>query len=97
MNELGTFIAASVVVEALISYIDVIFVKKHIQWKTIVAIVIGCLLSFDLNLNVFTLLHIHEAKAIVGTALTGIIISRGSNYVFDLYDRLTNWKKESMR
>lgn len=92
MNELAAFIAASIVVEALISYANII-VKKRVKWKMIFAIIIGCILAVDLRLDIFSMLEIDEMNSIIGTLMTGVIISRGSNYVYDLYDRLTNWKR----
>ena len=94
MNELLGFIASAVVVEGIISYISEIVKNKRIHWENVVAIVVGCIVSYNLNLDFFALLGLHEAYTIIGVILTGILISRGSNYVFELYDRLTNWKKD---
>lgn len=94
MKELMAFITAAVVIEGLVSYAKMIVVQKKIQWQVITAIAIGLLLAFNLHLDIFALLEIEESCTLVGTALTGILISRGSNYVYDLYDRLVNWKRE---
>ena len=95
MGELMGFIAAAVIVEGIISYANEIVKNKKIHWEIIGAIAIGCLVSFNLNLDFFRMLGLKEAYGIIGVILTGILISRGSNYVFELYDRLTKWKKEN--
>lgn len=93
MDKLAGFIAAAVVIEGIVSYITTIVKDKKIEWKIILAIGLGCLISFNLSLDVFDLIGLNEVNSIVGIVLTGILISRGSNYVFELYNKLTNWKK----
>ena len=93
MGELAGFIAAAVVIEGIVTYITTIVKDKKIEWKIILAIALGCLISFNLNLDVFALIGLNEANSIVGIILTGILISRGSNYVFELYNKLTEWKR----
>lgn len=93
MNELLGFISSAVVVEGIITYISGIVKNKKVHWENVVAIIIGCIVSYNLNLDFFTLLGLHETYSIIGVILTGILISRGSNYVFELYNRLTKWKK----
>lgn len=94
---IAEFVAAAVVIEGIVSYVTTIVKNKKIEWKIILAIVLGCVISFNLNLDIFNLIGMSEANPMVGIILTGILISRGSNYVFEIYERLTNWKnKESM-
>ena len=94
MGEIMGFIAAAVIVEGILSYVREIVENKKIHWEIIGAILIGCLVSFNLNLDFFKMLGLEETYGIIGVILTGILISRGSNYVFELYDRLTKWKSE---
>lgn len=94
MDELLGFIASAVIVEGIITYINQIVKNKRVHWENVVAIVVGCIVSYNLNLDFFNLLGLHETYGIIGVILTGILISRGSNYVFELYDRLTKWKKD---
>lgn len=92
--EIAEFVAAAVVTEGIVSYITTIVKDKKIEWKIILAIALGCVISFNLNLDIFNLIGISEASPAIGILLTGILISRGSNYVFEIYDRLTDWKKK---
>lgn len=94
MGELMGFIAAAVIVEGIISYANEIVKNKKIHWEIIGAILIGCIVSYNLNLDFFKMLGLKETYGIIGIILTGVLISRGSNYVFELYDRLTKWKNE---
>ena len=94
MNEIVGFIASAVIVEGIITYINQIVKNKRVHWENVVAILVGCIVTYNLNLDFFNLLGLHETYGIIGVILTGILISRGSNYVFELYDRLTKWKKD---
>lgn len=93
MNDVMAFIASAIIIEGLVSYADMIVTDKKLNWKLIVTIAVGCLVAFNANLDFFTLLGIPEKYGAIGTLLTGVLLSRGSNYVYDLYDKLTNWKR----
>lgn len=93
MTELMAFISAAVIIEGLVSYGTMIIKDRKICWENVGAITIGCVLAFNLNLDIFALLGIEEVNSTIGVVLTGILISRGANYVYDLYDKLIHWKK----
>lgn len=87
------YIAAAIAIEGIISWIKTITTEKKVQWPVIISLVISFLLVFDLKLNVFTLLEFQETYPIIGMSVTAIAISRGTNYFYEFYDRLVNWKK----
>lgn len=87
MNEFMSFISAAIVIEGVISYVSEIAAKGKISWKVVGSIAIGLVLAFNLHLDFFALLGLQESTYIIGTICTGILISRGSNYVYELYDR----------
>lgn len=88
MNQLMSFVSAAIVIEGIISYLSTIFSEGRISWKIVGSIALGLVLAFNLHLDFFLLLGISEQTYIIGTVCTGILISRGSNYVYDLYDSL---------
>lgn len=88
MSEFVSFLSAAIVIEGIISYISEVASNGRISWKKIGSIAIGLVLAFNLHLDFFALLGISESTYIIGTICTGILISRGSNYVYDLYDNL---------
>ena len=92
MNDVMAFIASSIIIEGLVSYADMIVTDKKVNLKIICTILVGCLVAFNADLDFFKLLGISEKFGIIGTILTGILLSRGSNYAYELYDKLTNWK-----
>jgi len=92
--EIITILSAAVLVEALIEYgktIATSFEKK--EYKTfitqIASVVIGILIAFLFGVNVFVPLGM-AVNEVAGKILTGIVISRGSNYASDLISKITN-------
>ena len=79
-------IVSAILVEALVEY-----VKQVLDTPTLVAtIVIGVIIAFIFNATLFNNLGF-EINVMVDKVLTGIIISRGSNYVYDLVGKLTGY------
>lgn len=88
-------IVMAITVEGLIEYAKT--VGKAVsdgQWKLFVtqvaSIIIGVLLCLAVGADVYSALGVAFAVPWVGTALTGIFASRGSNYISDLAKRLQN-------
>lgn len=93
MNMILLAIVMAVTVEGLIEYAKTIG-KALIggMYKTmvtqIVAIILGVLLCLGVGADVYGALGVAFAVPWVGTVLTGIFASRGSNYISDLAKRL---------
>lgn len=82
----------AVIVEAIIDYVKTWAVEKKIQWQQIIAVLFGVAISFAYCLDIPALVGIESHIAYVGNVLTGILISRGSNYIHDLYKNLISKK-----
>ena len=92
--EFGAIIAAAVFVEGLIQYGKTIAQafetgEKKTGITQLISIIIGILIAFAFGANAFEALGMAVNPAI-GTFLTGIVISRGSNYASDLLKRIAN-------
>ena len=81
--ELVTILILAITLEALIEYGKLIFVKHSINWTQIVALLCGVLLAIAAQVDLFALVGVSFILPYVGMVLTGIIFSRGSNYVAD--------------
>ena len=86
-------IVLAIIVEALIEYIKSVakaFTKD--AWKTavtqITAAVIAVVLCLCTGADLFAVLGVEFTAPWIGTVLTGIFASRGSNYVSDLISKL---------
>ena len=85
-------IAGVVLTEALTQYGKTIVEMFKTEDKSkgiyqLITILIGLFLAFSFNWNLFTIIGM-TANPIVATAVTGILISRGSNWCFDFFKRI---------
>jgi len=84
---------SSIVVEGVITYIKTFFVNGKPSWQILIGIALGLLTALAYRLDLFALAGLTETVtwlSWVGRALTGILIARGSNYLFDLIKLLGN-------
>lgn len=84
MQQFLTVIMMAVIVEGLITYAKTFFAGGKFQWQQLLGIGLGVLVTLAYNIDVFSLLGINTVVPFIGAILTGILISRGSNYIFDL-------------
>lgn len=89
-----SLVFVSIVIEGIITYAKTVVVEKQVQWQVVGSMLlgVGCALAFDVDL--FAIAGITAAVPYVGQVLTGVLLSRGSNYVYDLLKQLTNAKTE---
>ena len=88
-------IVMAVTVEALIEYVKQIAKalgsgEIKAAATQVVSILLGVLLCLAVGADVYGALGVDFAVPWVGTLLTGIFASRGSNYISDLAKRLQN-------
>ena len=83
MGDITKIIILGIIVEALIEYVKLIFVNHSINWKQVAALVIGIVLSCCAQIDLFAAVGLTFVTPWVGIILTGVIFSRGANYVAD--------------
>lgn len=74
----------SVFVEAIITYAKEMLINKKIVWQQLVSIIFGIFVAIAYNMDLPKQFELVSAIPFVGNVITGIIISRGSNYTADL-------------
>ena len=99
MTGIVLIIVLAIIVEAFVEYgksIGNAFADG--QWKTavtqLVAAALGVLICLATGADLFAVIGVAFANPMLGVVLTGIIISRGANYVSDFVKRLQGVKKE---
>lgn len=85
MQTLGLILALVVVVEGLIEYFATPIPSNY---KPYVAAILGIGLCLGYGADLLSLLGYQASIPFVGQVLTGLLISRGSNYTNDLVSRL---------
>ncbi len=92
---LWSLVFGAIVVETIVNIIDNIK-EDDTSWKywaaLVASIVFGLVVSLNYDIDVFKLVGLEGRLPFVGAVLTGLIISRGSNVVSDIVDRLNSWR-----
>lgn len=87
-----SLIYVAIIVEGIITYIKNFSSGDKFKWEMLVAVLIGIMVALAYNIDLFALVGLSSSVPYVGSILTGILISRGSNYIFDLIKSLQETK-----
>jgi len=95
VNVLWSVLVVALAVESLVNIVQNIQ-ERNTSWKYWLSLVLGlaagALLSWNYNVDLFTLVGLQGNIPLIGTIVTGLIASRGSNIVADVVSRINSWK-----
>lgn len=91
MTEFFGLVLLAIVVEGIVTYLKEIFVNKKIAWQQIMAIAISVLACIGYNIDLFSLFGLTSVIPFLGVCMTGVLVARGSNYIFDLIKQLQGY------
>ena len=91
MEQFFSLFLLAVVVEATVTYVQEWFVNKNFNWKQILAAVFGVVVAIGYNLDFIAMFGLESSIPYLGTVLTGLAISRGSNFVADLVKQVQSY------
>lgn len=92
--EMFGIVLMAIVVEGVVTYVKEWFVNKNIAWQQILAVVLGVVVAIGYGADLFALFGLASTIPYLGSVLTGVLIARGSNYIFDLIKQLQGYKAE---
>ncbi len=95
--DIYSLLAISLLIEGLITYGQTIIKQKKIQWQIVVAICVAFIFCYNSNINLFPMLGFTEKYPIIGIITTAIMLSRGSNYMFEFYHQLNSWRNSGLQ
>ena len=84
----------AIIVEGIVSYLKMAIADKKIHYEIVASAAIGIAIAVSYRIDLFELMKIETTIPYIGSVLTGILISRGSNYVYDLLKKIADLKKE---
>lgn len=90
MDKFFAIVVMAITLEGIISYAKMIVVDQKVQWQIIAAIVAGVMLCIVYQLDALALVDVTTTVPYVGQILTGICLSRGSNYIFDWIGKISH-------
>lgn len=83
-----TIITIALLVEAIWETLKMIWKEGKININTIGALVVGILVSILAEIDIFTMQGINLSVPVIGWILTGILLSRGANFIHDLFNKI---------
>ena len=87
-NKIASIMPLAIIIEATITYINQFFVDGEFCWEMFLSIVLGILISIAYEIDIPKYLNLHSRIPYLIHILTGILISRGSNYIYDLMSKI---------
>lgn len=87
-NKYMGLVSAAVIVEGIITYAKTIYVDGNISYAMIASIVLGITITIAYKIDLLEKIGLKSKLPFIGSVLTGILISRGSNIFFDIISNL---------
>lgn len=78
----------AILIEVIITYLNQFFVQENFCWQITLSIVLGIVIAVIYKLDLPACFNLRSDVPYVGSVLTGILLSRGSNYLFELLKKL---------
>lgn len=88
-QDVSKTVMAAVLVEGIITYFNEFFVSGDAPWQMILSLVLGTVVAIAYEFDLPKYLNMASNVPYVGCILTGILISRGANYIYDLLTKIT--------
>ena len=88
-EKLTMMIAPAIMIEAIITYINQFFVNGEFCWEMLLSMIFGIIISIAYDIDVTKHFNLSPRIPYISNILTGILLSRGSNYIYDLMTKLT--------
>lgn len=90
--EITAILIMSVLVEAVVTYIKTWVVNKELKWPILVSTILSIVVCLAYGLDIPAAAGVSSGVPFVGMIITGVLISRGSNYINDLLKKITSRK-----
>lgn len=83
-----TIITIALLVEAIWETLKMVWQEGKININTIGALIVGIGVSILAKIDIFSMQGINLSIPLIGWILTGILMSRGANFIHDLFNKL---------
>ena len=81
-------LAIATIVESVWETIKMVGKNGKFNWDRVGALVVGVLIAFGTGTDIFQLLEIPFKIPYLGSFLTGLLMSRGANFIHELFKAL---------
>ena len=81
--------AFAILIEGIITYTNQFLIQENFCWQMALSLALGIIVAVAYKLDLPSYFNLKSDIPYVGCILTGILLSRGSNYVFDLITKIS--------
>lgn len=86
-------IVLALIVEGVVTNLKFLWSKEEFSISRLVSLIVSIFIAILTNADLFKLVELPISVPFIGAGLTGIIVSSGANFVYDLWDKLKNVEK----
>ena len=86
-------VVIAILIEAIWENIKMIWQNGKVSIDMIGSLIISILVCILTKANIFPMVDVNISVPVIGSILTGIIVSRGANFVHDLFTKLKGGNK----
>ncbi|TGY43339.1 hypothetical protein E5347_00585 [Clostridium sartagoforme] len=94
MENLFIILTVALIAESVWETLKMTWQKGKLCLDRVGALVVSLVICIDIKLDMLTLLGINTTIPFIGIILTAILISRGSNFLHDLLERIGQVKNK---
>ena len=87
-KEISKMLMICMILEGIITYINNFFVSRELHYQMVLSLIFGIFIAVAYKIDLLKLINIESEIPYVGSILTGILFSRGSNYIYNLVGKL---------
>ena len=86
--EYASLVIVAILVEAIWENIKMVFPNKKFSISMLGSLLVSILICVLTKVDIFPVVGLSISIPVIGSILTGIIVSRGANFVNDLFTKL---------
>ena len=91
--EYAQLVTVAILIEAIWENIKMIWQNGKFSVDKIGSLVISILICILAKIDIFPIVNLSIMVPVIGSILTGIIVSRGANFVHDLFNKISGDKE----
>lgn len=88
-NKIAQIMTFAILTESLITYFKEFFIGSNFSFSMLFSVILGVFIAIAYKIDLLEQINLKSNISYIGNILTGILISRGSNYLYDLINKLT--------
>ena len=91
--EYAQLVIVAILIEAIRENIKMVWQNGKFSIDKIGSLVISILICILAKIDIFPIVNLSIMVPVIGSILTGIIVSRGANFVHDLFNKISGDKE----